>query len=96
MITLVRYLYAGIYLLGGSNRCLFSGKDFVFERRMDNRLPADREKRQAGLYRQYVLGVPELHDGEERHLREVRHVWCDEWVQLSGLVELCRADKAQP
>ncbi len=28
----------------------------------------------AGLYRQRVLGVPELHHGAERHLREVRHV----------------------
>ena len=28
----------------------------------------------AGLHRQHVLGVPELHHGAERHLREVRHV----------------------
>jgi hypothetical protein len=30
-----------------------------------------------------VLGMPELHDGAEWHLREVRHVWCDERVQLN-------------
>ena len=34
----------------------------------------------AGLHRQHVLGVPELHDGAERHLREVRHVRGDERV----------------
>ncbi|CDX54311.1 hypothetical protein MPL1032_190012 [Mesorhizobium plurifarium] len=29
-----------------------------------------------------MLGVPQLHHGAERHLREVRHVWIDERVQL--------------
>ena len=28
----------------------------------------------AGLYRQHVLGVPELYDGAQRHVREVRYV----------------------
>ena len=39
----------------------------------------------AGLHRQLLLGVPELHDGAERHLREVRHVRGDERVQLRVL-----------
>ncbi len=34
----------------------------------------------ARLYRQHVRRMPELHHGEERHLREVRHVWLDERV----------------
>ena len=33
----------------------------------------------------HVLGVPEFYDGAEWHLREVRHVWRYEWVQLSRL-----------
>jgi ribonucleoside-diphosphate reductase alpha chain len=36
-----------------------------------------------GLYGQHVLGVPELHDGAERHLREVRHLRRHERMQLS-------------
>jgi hypothetical protein len=37
----------------------------------------------AGLHRQHVLGVPELHHGAQRHLREVRHLRLDERVFVS-------------
>jgi len=36
----------------------------------------------ARLYRQHVLGMPELHDGAQRHLREVRYLRRDQRVQL--------------
>ncbi len=39
-----------------------------------------------GLHRQHVLGVPELHHGAQRHLREVRHLRRDQRLQLSGSV----------
>ena len=42
--------------------------------------PTPRQVHHAGLHRQHVLRVPELHDGAERHLREVRHVRGDERV----------------
>jgi hypothetical protein len=29
-----------------------------------------------------VLGMPELHDGAQWHLREVRYLRCDERLQL--------------
>jgi hypothetical protein len=32
-----------------------------------------------------LLGVPELHDGAQRHLREVRHLRRDQRLQLIGL-----------
>ncbi len=51
------------------------------------KLEAERRARsnRARLYRQHVLRVPELHHGAQRHLREVRHVWRDERVQLRVL-----------
>src|SRR5690606_39830601 len=43
----------------------------------------------AGLHRQFLLGMPELHHGEKRHLREVRHMRGDERVLV-----VCRVSAA--